>query len=159
MSNKHVDANLSQADADRVLASIADIRSTLAFLIDLNADERRNMVKFGDKSQSFVTKAAALMDQHPEILPPNFNVDAFRKQVALLDALYPLQLALQHLFGQIGDTIYAAGSDAYSSALQVYTYAKAANMYNGSLEGALEDLGRRFAHHNHADPATAVKPS
>ena len=159
MTSKHVEAALSQADADKVLAAVADIRATLPFLIDLNVDERRGMVKFGDKSQSFVTKAAALVDQHPEILPPSFSVETFRKQVSLLDALYPLQLALEHLSGQVSDTIYAAGSDAYGGALQVYTYAKAANVYNGALEGALEDMARRFTHHAHAEPEPPVKSS
>ena len=157
MTNKHIEASLSQTDRDKVLSAIANIRATLPFLIDLNVDERKTMVRYGDKSQSFVTKATELAAQHPEILPASFNTESFKKQVALVDALYPLQFALEHLLGKLNDTLYAAGSEAYADALQVYSYAKAANVYNGALEDVVDDMSRRFARHAHADTSKASK--
>ena len=150
MTSNRVNATLPQAAVDKILAGIADLHQSLPFLIDLTLEERQGMLKFGDRSQPFVNKAVALVGQHPEILPPNFNRQDFLMDAALIEALYPVRLALEHLLGQVQDTLYAAGSDAYSGALHVYTYAKAANVVTGTLEDALDDLGRRFARHTRA---------
>lgn len=150
MPNNRINATLSQADIDTALADVASLHQHLPFLIDLTADERQGMVKFGEKNRSFVTKALALASQNPDILPRSFNLDEMRADVNLVENLYPIQLAVTHLLGQIEDTYYAAGSEAYSAALQVYTYAKAANLATGTLEDALDDLGRRFVRRSRA---------
>ena len=153
MTSNRVNATLLQGDVDKILAGIAGLRLSLPILIDLTPEERQGMAKFGDKSRGFVAKAVTLVAQHPEILPANFNLKDLQTDAKLIDALDPVRVALEHLLGQVQDTLYAAGSDAYTGALHVYTYAKAANVVTGSLEDALDDMGRRFARH-----ARAAKP-
>ncbi|MDD5296964.1 MAG: hypothetical protein PHU46_08630 [Rhodocyclaceae bacterium] len=126
----------------------------MPFLIDLNVEERKGMARFGDKSQSFVAKAADLAAQHPEILPPSFDRQGLLDEMALLEALTPLRHALQVLLGRVDDTLYALGSDSYSGALHVYSYAKTANMVTGALEDAMDDLGKRFLRRSSARPST-----
>lgn len=150
MNTNRINATLAQENVDAILAAVAKIQELLPFLIDLTPDERRSMAKFGEKNRSFVVKAEALASQHPEILPRGFSLDEMKSDVRLVEQLYPVQMALNDLLGRVEDSYYAAGSEAYCAALQVYNYAKAAHVATGALEGALGDLGRRFARRGHA---------
>lgn len=145
MLTKHVEGTLSQTEAQDLLTRVNALEDALPFLIDLNLDERKAMVKFGDKSQAFVNNAADLVRQHPEILPPAFDLAAFEQEVDLLAALLPIRHALENLLGRLQDTTYALGSDTYTASLHIYTYAKTANLMTGALEDAMDDLGKRFA--------------
>lgn len=145
MAANRISADLSQEQRDAVMAAITTIQQNLPFLIDLGADERQGMVKFGDRNRSFVIKSLEVANQNPDILPGNFDLAEMQKDVGLVESLYPIHQALTTLFDKINDTYFAAGSEAYSAALHVYTYAKAANMVTGSLESVLDDLGKRFA--------------
>lgn len=49
----------------QTLAALASLSEALPFLIDLGADERRSMAKFGDKNGSFVVKALAIAENQP----------------------------------------------------------------------------------------------
>ncbi|QSA98937.1 hypothetical protein [Methylococcus sp. EFPC2] len=144
MNANRINASLTQENIDAALALVNSLLQQLPFLIDLSPDERKGMVKFGEKNRSFVVKAGALAAQHPEILPGGFSLEDMKRHVNLVETLYPIQLALANLLGKVEDTYYAAGSQAYTAALHVYTYTKAAHVANGALEDALDDLGRRF---------------
>ena len=150
MNTNRINATLPQESADAVMAAIAKIQDLLPFLIDLTPDERKAMAKFGEKNRSFVVKAEAIAVQHPEILPRGFVLDDMKTDIRLVEQLYPIQIALADLLGRVEDSFYAAGSEAYTAALQVYSYAKAAHIATGVLEAALDDLGRRFARRGHA---------
>ena len=69
MTQNRVRATLAPADRDAVLNSIAAIREKLPFLIDLTADKRNEIVKLGDKSRAFVTKAFEVASHNPDLLP------------------------------------------------------------------------------------------
>ena len=151
MSSNCINATLQQTDVDRILADIANLRQGLPFLIDLSLEERKGMPKLGDKLLPFVTKTLTVAEQHPEILPSTFALDNLRAAADMYQKLYPVRLALEHFLGQVLDTLCAAGSDARVEALHVYKYAQAANAVTGSLEDAVNELARFFAHH--ASPA------
>ncbi len=156
---QHVVGTVSKEDADKLLASVSAIQEMLPFLIDLNLETRKSMLKFGDKSQPFLSKAADLVRQHPEIFPPAFDREAFLAEIDLLNTLSPIRHAVETLFGKLQDTCYALGSDAYSTALHVYTYAKTANVMTGALEDAMDDLGKRFARRSSTKTVAGSSPS
>lgn len=144
MPENQISATLSVNDREDILAAFNTIKQKLPFLIDLTADDRRAMIKMGDKSSAFVTKAFEVANQHPDILPRAFSVDEMRKDIDLLQALQPILMAANQLQDLIEDTTMQLGSEAYTAALTVYSYAK--NSPAGSaLEGVADDLGRRFA--------------
>ena len=63
--------------------------------------------------------------------------------LALFEALYPIQMELSQLYAMVEDTTAVAGSEAFTAARMVYNYAKASDM-EGELEPLLQDLGKRF---------------
>ena len=113
------------------------------------------MPKFGEKNRSFVVKALAIAEAHPEILPASLSLAEFRADVELVESLYPLRHAVEVLFGKVEDTYFAAGSEAYAAALLVYQFAKIQNIASGALEDSVDDLGRRFARKSRKPAPTA----
>jgi len=139
-----ISAALTQADRDAVMAAVATIKQKLPFLIDLTLEERKALPKMGDKSRAFVSKALEVATQNPDFLPRSFDLEEMRKDVQLFEAMYPIVMALTQLQELLDDTYVTVGSEAYSAALQVYSYAKASGQGAG-LEAVVGELGQRFA--------------
>lgn len=144
MTDNRISAQLTDADRAAVLAAINTIREKLPFLIDLSPEERKGLPRLGDKSLAFVAQALELATQNPDILPRSFDVEEFRKDVELLNALRPIATAFTQLQELLDDTYVEVGSEAYSSGLLVYQYARSSNK-GAALDKLLEGLGQRFA--------------
>lgn len=144
MTASAISATLTQADRDAVIAAVATIKQKLPFLIDLTMEERKALPKMGDKSRAFVSKALEVATQNPDFLPRSFDLEEMRKDVQLFEAMYPIVMALTQLQELLDDTYVTVGSEAYSAALQVYSYAKASGQGSG-LEAVVGELGQRFA--------------
>lgn len=145
MPSNRIDAAFTAEQRAKAQAALATLAEALPFLINLSTEERGAMPKFGEMNRSFVIKALAIAEAHPEILPASLSLAEFRADVALVEDIYPLHHAVQTLLRKIDDTYFAAGSEAYVAALLVYQYAKVHNVGTGALEDTLDDLGRRFA--------------
>lgn len=152
MPDNRISATLSQADQQAVLAAINTIREKLPFLVDLTPEERRALPKMGESSRGFVAQALEIASQNEDILPRSFDVAEMRKDVDLLNALQPVLTALSQLSELVEDTYMAVGSEAYTGALHVYQYARAAGK-GAALDGALDALGQRFARKSRGTPA------
>ncbi|MBE9180880.1 hypothetical protein IQ268_20175 [Oculatella sp. LEGE 06141] len=144
MAINKISATLTQTDRDAALAAIATLKEKLPFLVDLTTEERKALPKMGDKSRAFVSKALEVATQNPDVLPRSFDLEEMRKDVYLFEAMYSLVVAVTQLQELLDDTYVAVGSEAYSAALQVYTYAKASGQGAG-LEAVVEEMGQRFA--------------
>ncbi|MGD8782642.1 MAG: hypothetical protein PVH88_27265 [Ignavibacteria bacterium] len=144
MAENRVSAALEQTDLDEILTSLSGINTKLPFLVDLSSDEKRELVKFGDKSVAFVKKAVELVNNNEDFLPRSFDVDEFKKDVELYDKLYSILQPLRMLAEKIEDTHSLVGSEAYSAALLVYQQAKLSRGELGGLNSIIDDLGKRF---------------
>ena len=139
-----ISTTLTQTDREAVMGAVATIKAKLPFLVDLTLEERKALPKLGDKSRAFVGKALEVATQNPDFLPRSFDLEEMRKDVQLFEALYPIVVALTQLQELLDDTYVTVGSEAYASALQVYTYAKASGQGAG-LDAVVVELGQRFA--------------
>ena len=156
MADNKISANLSATDRLAVMDAIATIREKLPFLVDLTTEDRRTMLKMGDKSRAFVSKALEVATQNPEFLPRSFDVEEMRRDLALYEALYPVLLSLTQLQELVDDTYIAIGSEAYAAALAVYNYAKASGDVTG-LDAVIDEMGRRFTRRSKKkQPETSV---
>ncbi|BAY79679.1 Methyl-accepting chemotaxis protein [Nostoc sp. DSM 114161] len=143
MAENRVSASLSPADKYAVMQAIATIREKLPFLIDLTPEDRRTMLKMGDKSRAFVSKALEVATQNPNFLPRSFDLEEMRRDLEIYEDLYPVLLSLTQLQELVDDTCIAAASEAYGAALAVYSYAKASGDVAG-LDAVIDEMGRRF---------------
>lgn len=156
MADNRISANLSATDRLAVMDAIATIRQKLPFLIDLTTEDRRTMLKMGDKSRAFVSKALEVATQNPDFLPRSFDIEEMRRDLVLYEALYPILLSLTQLQELVDDTYIAIGSEAYAAALAVYSYAKASGDVTG-LDAVIDEMGRRFSRRSKKkQPETSV---
>lgn len=157
MPEDRIEATLTQADRDAVLAAIQTIKERLPFLTDLTPDERRALPKMGDRSRTFVDRALEVATQDDSFLPRSFQVAEMRQDVELVNSLESIRLALLQLSEAVDDTYTLAGSEAYTAALVVYQSARAQGR-GGPLDAVADELGRRFARKSSGDTPTPPKP-
>ncbi|MEH1889530.1 MAG: hypothetical protein V7K92_08715 [Nostoc sp.] len=144
MAYQNITASLSPQDIQEVKAALQKVQQKLPFLITLSTEERRKLVKMGDKSLAFVNNSVTAAQSNPEILPATFDVEELVRDYQLATVLTELLISIQQLTEQVDDTLMAVGSEAMTSSLTVYDYVKTASKKTPGLKSVAEQLGERF---------------
>ena len=144
MPYQNISANLTPADLQEIKAALATIQQKMPFLVTLTSDERRKLVKMGDKSLAFVSNSLTAAQANSDILPASFDLNEFTQDYQLATSLNEVLLGLQQLTEQVDDTLMAVGSEAMTSSLTVYDYVKAATKTRPGLKTIADQLGDRF---------------
>lgn len=103
-----------------VVNKLKEIRNEMNFLVKLEAEKKKELLRPGNRYEPFIEKAMAVLDTHPQIISPLFNVEEFRRDYALFKGLIPILNELKSLTEAVDDTVFASGSDCFSAALDVY---------------------------------------
>ena len=139
MPENRVNATLSPEDKAEIIAALRLVKQKLPFLVGLSPAQRRDLSKAGRLRYSFVQKTLILAEQNPQILPQAFNVEDFRRDVELLDALRSVFGEVVDLHELLGDTLIALSHETYRAARTVYHLAKADSGHG--LDGLVRELG------------------
>lgn len=114
--------------------------------VELSADERREMLKFGDRSLAFVEKASRYAAERPELVPGFLDVPELDADLSAYRSLNGAAMRLEQLASLARDSAMVAGSEAYASALVMYRAVKAAAASGAPGADVIEaDMGQRFA--------------
>ncbi|QQP99589.1 hypothetical protein [Lysobacter enzymogenes] len=143
MSQNLIDLTLSPESLAAIDEALAVLETHLAGLVALPLEQRRQLTKMGDKSEAFCRQAVNVMNENPGILPRNFEVEALRRDLVLLDTLRPRELRLTRLHERVRDTETALGSDLMTNSLEGYAFLKIAGKSEG-LEALRQMLSARF---------------
>ncbi len=144
MAYQNVNASISPEDIQEIKAALQTVQKKLPFLITLTTEERRKLVKMGDKSLAFVNNSVVAAQSNRDILPPSFAVEELVRDYQLTTTLTEILTSMRQLTEQVDDTLLAVGSDAMSSSLTVYDYVKTAAKKTPGLKTIAEQLGERF---------------
>ena len=144
MTYSNINSELPAKDVTVIKASIKKVQEQMPFLINLSVQDRRRLLKMGDKSLAFVTKSLSAAEANPDILPRTFDVQGFGRDYQLAKDLLEIQAMLKQLNEQVDDTLMAVGREAMDSSLSVYDYVKTAAKREPGLKGLAEQLGERF---------------
>jgi hypothetical protein len=144
MAYQNIAASLSPQDIQEIKAALQTVQQKMPFLITLSTEERRKLVKMGDKSLAFVNNSITAAQSNREILPATFDVDELVRDYQLAATLTELLISMQQLTEQVDDTLMAVGSEAMTSSLTVYDYVKTASKKTPGLKTVAEQLGERF---------------
>ncbi len=160
MSKGLVSGTLSPDALAEMLAAIATLRKHLPFVAALSPVQRRGLLKLGTRSLEFVRKIRDVVKSNGDLVPKAMDVEEFLSDVALVDELDRLAPDLTSLSEAVEDTRMAAGSDAMSSAVQIYGVLAKAKRTVPGLDEIVRDLGVRFRRNRAAAPrATAEAAS
>ncbi|GHN01972.1 hypothetical protein WSM22_34610 [Cytophagales bacterium WSM2-2] len=141
-----VSISMSSGDMDEIFGAIATIQSRLSpVLISLTREERKGLLKMGDKSVAFVEKAMEHAIANPTLVPPYTDIGELKKDVIAVRDLLKIQNQLKQLNEGLDDTIMLAGSEAFTSALSFYNSVKGAVKKGVPMAKSIEeDLADRF---------------
>jgi hypothetical protein len=145
MDNKHFQS-IPQEVLDQAIAKMNEANAILKpYILSLTPDERKNILKLGDKSVPFVEKAFGYTQTDPEFIPSFLNVKDFEIDLTDFKKLVgPVSLARQLLYA-LDDTMMIAGSESYYAGLYYYkNVQQAAAMNIPGAKAIYEDLKKRF---------------
>jgi hypothetical protein len=134
---------ISETDREMALSLIAQLRNQLP-LRNLKASDRQSLAGMGDQNRVFTIKVLDIVNQHPDFLPPTFNVDKLRQSLTTFERLESILTALNQLRDLVDATAISVGSEAYNQARVAYRYAKASDQ-GANLEGIVEEMGQRYS--------------
>ncbi|GAA5077995.1 hypothetical protein [Lysobacter panacisoli] len=138
-----ISMQLSPSDLQEVDAALETLRRVFAPMIALEPQQRRELTKMGDKSETFCRQTLTVLASNPQIVPPNLGLAEAQADLAVLDALRPRALQLQQLSERATDTMLALGSDLMSVSLEGYGLLKVSGR-NEALKDARRALSVRF---------------
>ena len=136
--------NLTDAQVTAVNAALTELETQLAGLITLSASIKRSARKMGRKSEAFCRQTLRVLEQNPQIVPPNVPLAEAVADLAALELLRPCMIRLSRLSERASDTDVALGSDVMTVALQGYGLLKISGRAEG-LEPLRQELGARFS--------------
>ena len=145
MDNKHSQI-IPQEVLDQIKTKVGEIIGLVKpYAVVMTDDERASVLKVGDRSFAFITKAFAYTQTNPEFIPSFLNVKDFEIDIKDADGHPELVTLINQLYNYFDDTKLAARSEAYSAALYYYGSVQQAAAVN--LPGAkaiYDDLKQYF---------------
>lgn len=123
--------------------------------LSLSAEERVELLKMGDKSVAFVTKALELASQNPALVPAYLDIVEAKKDFQLTQSLLPVRQQLETLLRAVEDVMMIAGSEAYDASLIYYNSVKGASRSNvPGAQAVWDELSPRFPRKARKSPET-----
>ncbi len=145
---------LSADDLEAVDGALAVLEARLTGLVALQREDRRGLIKMGDKSEAFCRQTLTILGQNPQVIPPSFDLAEAQADLLAVDVLRPRLARLQRLTERAEDSEMALGSDVMSASLEGYALLKVSGRNQG-LEGLRQGLSARFGKTaRRAEPAT-----
>jgi hypothetical protein len=146
MNENRISIQLSNADVTAINQAIATLAEKLQpVLIALDAEDKRNLAKLGEKSVSFVEKSMQYADSNAEFLPAYVDAAEMKKDFTAFNVLNNFLRPLQQITKNLDDTATLCGSEAVQAALAYYNSVKqAAKMSVPNAASIYDDLSQRF---------------
>jgi hypothetical protein len=139
-----VSLNLTDAQLTEIDGALTTLETQLASLIALETSRKLSLRKMGPKSEAFCRQTLRVLEQNPQIVPPNMSVADAVADLTAQERLRPRLVRLSRLSARASDTDMALGSDVMSTALQGYGLLKLVGRTEG-LEILRKDLSNHFA--------------
>ena len=143
MSQNLIDLSLDAERVGRLDAALAAVEAELAGMAALGPEEVRQLTKMGSKSEAFVRQSAVAFGENPGVLPRNFDLEGFQRDLAALDAVRPRLQRIARIHERIAGAETALGSDLMNGALEGYAVLKVSGKGEG-MEALKRLLSQRF---------------
>ena len=139
-----VSATISPEVKSEVLKKLTDVRGHLDFLLTLQTDEIRSLMKASNSYHPFISKSYNAIVDHPDIMPAVFDLDEFKRDYHLSQDLAVIGNQVKELAEAIQNTQIAVNSDAMNGALEVYSAVKQNKDKVPGLNVVAEELAEFF---------------
>lgn len=124
MPQNLISGEINAQDIQAIQEALNVLNEKMPFLSAMQNVDVSKFFKPGNAYQPLLNLAAQVAEQHPEILPPVFNKEEFKKDSELYAAIAPIALRVSALHTGVQKTQIAVGSDTLKGALEVYAAVK-----------------------------------
>ena len=100
----NISIQIDPTSLERIVAAVNTISAEMPYLLNLTVDDRKSLLKMGDKTVSFVSKALEYAKQNPQAVPSFLDVTEFEKDVTLVNSLLKVKYPLQQILEKVDDT-------------------------------------------------------
>lgn len=136
MSYANLTIGLDNTQRQNLLDQIAQLETTMNFLVLLTPKERLNHLRLGSIAPTFIQTAKELATQNPHLVPSYFNMPGFLQDAQDYQYLSDVLIQLNKLKNAVEHTVIALEQESINSALDFYKHSKAASMQD--VSGAQE---------------------
>lgn len=143
-----IDETVSVESLAKVNDAMKQIREALPFLAKLTAKEVDDLLRVAEGNRAFMRETLRVTQQNTDLLPRNFDVEAFAKDVNLVETFQSIILDMSKLLEEVKNTQALAASEGYASALVAYQYLKVGNKTTSTLDDSMDSLSKRFSRKN-----------
>jgi hypothetical protein len=127
-----------------IKSAITLINQRMPFLVNLNPEERRTMLKHADRDTEFVADASFVVNNFPDIFPVAFGVPEYQRDVELHRILGDTKILLESLAEKIRNTELALGNEVMRSTNQAYHLIQAAKKSTPGIQKVAEKMALRY---------------
>lgn len=137
-----------------VRSALDQIEAALPGLISMEAGDRRGLMPMGPQAEAFARQTLRVLQQHPKIVPPGFDLAGAQADLAAFERLRLVLERVERLARRLDDTCAALGSDVMDAALEGYSQIKLSGGADG-LDELRRELGGRFRRSARRSPEPA----
>jgi len=157
MTQNLVSMTITQEDEDDVDASVSRILGRVKF-VSLGEEDRRRLRMMKAKRAEFGREMIRTMQQHPEMVPPGFDLAGAVADLNALERMERIDARIQQVARLSRDTRDALGSDVLAAADIGYKMSKTFGPSLG-LGDLLKDLKQRFSRSRRKTPTSPGEPT
>jgi hypothetical protein len=154
--------NLTADQKQAILAQIATLAALLDFTIGLSDDERKAMLKMGEKTVGFDEKVSSYMASRPDLIPGYVNMDTLVQNRAARVDVADILRQVGDVWQRLSDTDLKLGNQVYKPELAFYSSAQEAAKHGvPGAQAIVDDLKTRFAGQGRhtTPPVSTAKPA
>ena len=151
--------NITPAQKTAILAKAGELAALLTFTIGLSDDERKALLKLGEKTVGFDEKVASYMASRPDLVPGYVNLATLGQNRAARVDVVDLLRQVGDVWQRLSDTDLKLGNQIYKPELAFYSSAQEAAKHGvPGAQAIVDDLKTRFAGQGrHATPVPTTK--
>ena len=117
------------------------------YLKTLTSEEKKSILKIGEKTLGFVSKCLEHAIHNQELVPNFLNLDAFKKDFELYIELKNMYNSISQIASMLEDTNCLIGSETFESAFLFYGNVKSAEKAKVSKAKEIyDDLSARYSY-------------
>lgn len=158
MSQNLITLNLSDSAFNEIDAALTTLENHFTGFLKLSPDERKSILKMGDKTEVFCRQTIMVAEQNTQNLPASLMLGEAQADLHSLDQLRPRLHRLRVLLGKGDDTEMALGSDVYAFCLDAYALLKITGK-GANLEVLRQAMSVRFNRGGKAKTEPAAAPN
>lgn len=141
-----IDLRMPDKELAEVKAAIDTLRAKLLPQLKiLTGQERKKLLRFGDRSVAFVQKTYEYGSRYERLVPSFLDMRALAADIKAVQILQELERSLAPICQALDDSLKLAGSEAFQGSLLFYQNVKAAaRSKDPDAKPIADDLSARF---------------